>query len=439
VFTPSKTPPEWHWPADLYAVIESAIGGPLDDDRIHHFASLSSERFRRVFEEINSYPQGPPPPLAPGVLRPACLAPDHKPDRRPGGWGNWWHRSTAMLLYAPEIVISEPLTRALAGHFDSDAARTGGQAVSVATALRFLRDLRPLSEAGVVHWTPVLFETRWVDEVQRIARVVNAGPPPRPRSERRLEYQLEALLRDLEPDQAEATSDWVTEDEALYRDWDEHWHRIARALGRRPHSRPGRDAAVAVAPLVVCERQLQGRGHPLLAGGLSHGQERAVAAYASKDEPVDFARLLAADLPRLVLRPADLVRVRLTEESVADLRDGLRRAVLSLPANITQDPEWRRTAAELNAELLAPLAEVLRRQARATTALGAFRSAGEGLAFSVAGLAAAGTAMTGRAVLAAGTVSAAKTGRDWVAGRRTRAEQASALTAFLALASDASR
>ncbi len=424
------------WPADIYAIVEAAIRGPLDDEHILLFACQPSEQYRRAYEEIASYRGGSLPPIAPGVLRPACLAPGYKPDRRPGGWGSWWHRSTAMLLYAPEVVISEPLTQALAGHFASDDARSGGPAVSVATALRFLRDLRPLTEAGIVHWTPELSSSPGRRNWPRIAEVVNAGPPP-PAPPPLPPSEQEALVHKLGADEAETYAILRKAEEDASHGWSEQDQRIARALGGNPYSRTIEDAVDAIEPLVICERRLGGRGHALLIGALTRRQERAVAAYASDNVPTSFARLLEADLPGLVLRPADLVRVRLADDSVADFRDGLRQAVLSLPSNLTEDPEWRRAATELNANILAPIASALRREARTATTLGAFQAAGEGIAFSVAGLAAAtaaGATITGPAVLAAGTISASKAARDWVAARRVRNKNTSALTAFLALA-----
>lgn len=219
-------------------------------------------------------------------------------------------------------------------------------------------------------------------------------------------------------------------------DWPEHWYRVAAALGRRPWAERNRPVVEVVAQLASCERDVRG-GHPLLLGALSRRQQRAVQAYTASAEPMRFASLLSAEVPSLVIRPEDLARVRLTEDSLANFRARLTAALRALPIAVTGDVGWQDEAAALTADVLGPVVADLRRELRGSNALASFRSAGESVAFSVAGLAlgtAVGGQMKGAVVVTAAGASAAKAVRDLAVGRRDRRQRRQVLTTLYGLA-----
>lgn len=134
-------------PTDPYRAIRHFWGEDLDDDLIQR---IQGSPIDHLDEFLLAYPDSGMselPALASGHIRPLVSA--ATPDRVEGA-PPFQTVVPTLLLYAHELVLDDPLPEALVFRLED-----GDPAGRLGLALRFLLDVRPLFDRGLIHFRPV--------------------------------------------------------------------------------------------------------------------------------------------------------------------------------------------------------------------------------------------------------------------------------------------
>lgn len=348
-------------------MLETRSGRSLDLSFIDWFSELPRSELVDWLAWVGDLRQTSAPDIGPGVIRPFVSSPNWSPAFRGGttGWGDWWVQGTCLLALAEEVALTEPLQPAMVSDRGGDPPR--GARSPVRQALTLLLELRPLAEAGILHWvnmsTPHLETIRYIDES------VYKALERRPRRARRTPEFENAI--------AEA---WACREIPA--------HQLL--------TKPFRKSELDQIGLVLTEGQAE--------------------SSSIKD-------LLQLNLPVMALSIKDLVGLRLDSASLAEFRNDVQEALTRIPADLRTD-RWESDVSDMIAEGLEPSCRHLEREIRRSGVLGRARIAGESVAFSVAGMI-SGTYVGGAAstavVLGGFTTAALTATRDMLKQRRENA------------------
>lgn len=306
-------------------------------------------------------------------------------------WTNYADRAIALLLYSNDVVVDDPLLYI-------------GRFATPATALGALVRMRPLHDLGCITFIHYPHQYRHPSrsavgpgDLERLAQLPGA----------------QAVFEEMD-----RLANVYPSDDALRQAIFSSRVDIGRSLQVVSAARG------SATPLATTAMEAVTLQTAVLLAGHSVADRRRLNVF----------KLAALELPSL--NPDGIAAVRSSSESFAGWRTAINQAMDRLDGIHEDDENWQGLAREALSDELEPIRDLIQAELKKSTALAAMRTGTKG--FTLAGVgAAAGFALGGDPVIAAGGAAAAKTAEvatEYVRGLRQRKSNRAILdlsTAFI--------